>query len=370
MDFNVINTALTGIAKLITTVKSNFTDLYKTTSLVEAASLLRVEPIHVISQDLLTASVMPDVSQAMLALFCGYYMQAINVLTQVKDIEVIRVLDKLNPNRDDTGFFLSEGKTGWAAGNEAYGLNVESFTHKFPTRINQPRIRVGTEDDPVKTVNEISSLSVGRLLDVTICVSKDGTEDEVIERKLPISVRLLASMVPDATLTGLLAKQADDKSFIERWHAWRSGRISFIRDLILCQDIIDEWKRCAMSDKSGTAQEIMNRVTAAKKYGLLTKNPSLVSASTLYTISSEMAKTIEYTVGGSFSSENTRKKIFEGSYAMIIAVVDNEFEQVIFYTRGQSKGTRASFKELKKAQKGPDIMEFMKAFTQGSPLSI
>lgn len=370
MDFNVINTALTGIAKLLTTIKSNFTDLYKTTSLPEITSLMRVEPIHVISQDLLTASVMPDVSQAMLALFCGYYLQAINILTQVRDVEVIRILDKLNPNRDDTGFFLAEGNTGWAAGTESYGLNVESFTHKFPTKKTQPRIVVGTEDDPVKTVNEISSLSVGRMLDVTVCVTKDDDKDETIERKLQIAVRLMASMVPDSTLTGLLAKQADDKTFIERWHAWRSGRIAFIRDLILCQDIIDDWKRCSMGDKSGTAQEIMNRVTAAKKYGLLTKNPSLVSASTLYTISKEMAKSIEYTIGGPLSNANARKKIFEGSYAMIIAVVDQEFEQVIFYTRGQNQGTRSSFKELKKAQKGPDIMEFMKAFTQGSPLSI
>ncbi len=56
---------------------------------------------------------------------------------------------------------------------------------------------------------------------------------------------------------------------------------------------------------------------------------------------------------------------------MIIAVVDREWERVTFYTRGMAAATDLSFKEIKSANKGkgPDILDLMKSFNQGLPIS-
>jgi hypothetical protein len=154
---------------------------------------------------------------------------------------------------------------------------------------------------------------------------------------------------------------------MERVHGVLSGRLSFIRDFVFCIDLIDEWKKANMADDTGTVAEIMRRVVSAKKYGLLTKNPSLATASNVIVISSEVAREVESKLGGKLSNPRYRDKAFENTYAMTIAVVDRDWERVTFYTRGISGSTDMSFKEVKSVakNKGPDIADIMRGLMIG-----
>jgi hypothetical protein len=165
--------------------------------------------------------------------------------------------------------------------------------------------------------------------------------------------------------------KTEDQSLTERIHAWRSGRISFWKDLMLCQDLIDESKKAMMEDEAGVYSEIMRRVNNAKKYGILARNPSLVSASNLYVMSENVARSLELKMGGKLANPRIRQRVFDSTYGMIIAVVDRELERVTFYFRGIALPTDSSFKEIKNSNKnkGPEILDVLKALTSGSGVS-
>jgi hypothetical protein len=375
MDLGLINTALTTIAKTINTVKDNFTNYYTTKSLADATKLTRVEPLTIVSKDCLNIECMQDVNNVLLNSFAGYYLQAVHMLTTVNDVEVVRILDKLNPDRDETGFLLDERMS-------RESITLESYKYSLPTS-KRLSLEAGSKDDgnksidikgnneAVKTIVDVSNLSVGKLVNVTIAYNKAIPESDVKGEAnavtIPINFRLMVSSVPNATISQLLSVHQDEISLVERFHAWRSGRIAFIKDLIFCQDLIDEQKRAMIGDETGTMLEIMRRVNNSKKYGLITKNPSLVSASNLFVITEEIGRDLEGKLGGRLSNFRTREKAFENTYAMILVVIDREWQRVSFYTRGIQSYTDLSYKELKHVgkDKGPDIMDILKSLNTG-----
>lgn len=375
MDFGIVRAAAHEVAKLVNLVKTG-TNYYTTNSLAEVSKLTRVEPLTILSKDLLNLEYMPDVTNSMLNLFSAYYLQAINIMTKVKDVEVIRLLDRLNPDRDSTGFLLAEGMSN--RNESSIGLlGMESYQYSLPMS-SVPRLAL--EEDNKNPLNDVANLSVGKLLNVKIAFvpGQDPTpghddnhqkgSDRTVD--LQVAVRLAVSVVPDNTIQHLLTFKSEDNSIIERYHAWRSGRIGFIKDLIFAQDLIDEWKRASINDNTDTIQEIIRRVNNSKKYGLLTKNPSLVSASNIFIISEQTARDVESKLGGKLSNKNIRTKAFDNTYAMVIAVVDREYERVTIYTRGTEASTDVSIKEIKAANrgsKGPDIIDMMKSFAIGAP---
>lgn len=363
MDLGMINTALSGIAKIVNEIRDNI-NFYSTKSLSDVTKLTRVEPLTIISKDLINLEYMVDVNQALLSLFSAYYLQAVAVLTTINNIEVVKVLDSLNPDRDETGFLLSER----LSEESVRTMSLESYQYALPGTTG---IALEFDKDTADNILTNSNLSVGKLLSVQISPKDPDNKDNKPVR-VPVSVRLSATVIANPTIVHILALKTEDTSISERFHAWRAGRISFIKDLIFCQDLIDEYKKAMISDDTGTLQEIVRRVNNAKKYGLLTKNPSLVSASNLFVISEQVAKEIEQKLGGRLSNARIRDKAFENTYAMIIAVVDREWERVTFYTRGQAASTDLSIKEIKSSVKnknGIDIADLMKAMTMGAPVS-
>lgn len=377
MDNNLVTT-LSTISKLYNLSSSVLTS--SDNSLADLTKLTRVEPICIVSRDCVNLEYMPDVMQSLLSLFSGYYLQAIDVLKlRILDVKVIKLLDSLNPNRnDDVGFFIQNQ----ILGTESYqNISLESMKFSLPTK----RI-LSLEDSKetiknIDTINELSNLSVGKLLNVSISLSqtvtkivknKDGVDTPVTEEKpysvtIPINIRLLSSVLPNNSIVNLLTRNKEDDSILERYYKWRAGRISFIKDLILCQDLIDEYKRTLATDSDGVISEIFRRVTSSKRYGLISQNPSLNVASNIIVITSETAKEVESKFGGKLSNPKIRNKIFEGTYGMILAVINTDFDRVNFYIRNLGAGTDLSVKEIKTAAKGkgPDILDIFKAINQG-----
>jgi hypothetical protein len=381
---------LRGVARLGNT--------YKTRSLSEISQVARVEPLTVISRDLMTTDELVDINQSLLSIFTGYYLQAIALSTKIEGVKVVRVLDRLNPDRQFNDLMLV---------NEGYEdrlhLSRESFAYCLPkddcvstsNTIGRMKLRVATEfigelynvmdktntntEDENKTIDdaggsidrdgrasivEQSNLSVGKIVNVTIRVGESAAV-------IPISFRLNSTFLPDSSIIHLLAMKTEDNTLTERYHSWRSGRITLIKDLILCQDLITEHKKALMDDTDGVYSEIIKRANNTKKYGILSNNPSLVSASNIFVISTDVAKELENKLGGKLSSVSVRDRAFANTYAMILCIVDKEWGRATFYTRGISSGTDVSFKEIKAANKnkGIDPADMMKTMMAGNPVS-
>jgi hypothetical protein len=366
-SLGIVSTALTALAGLFNYQKRNLSDVKDATktvlsitgnmSMSEITRLTSVEPLTILSKDCLNLGIMPDLNQALLSIFCGYYVRTMDLIGNVKNVEVVRALDKLNPDRSNTGFLLQTSL------ESSRNLSLESFQHTLtPTK----GLALETSNETLKSIAEISNLSVGKLINVEIS-SKDDSQSF----RIPVNVRLAVSALPNESVSHILAYQTEDRSLTERFHAWRAGRISFIKDLVFCRDLIDEYKRAVIKDNTDTIQEIMRRVSNSKKYGLLTNNPSLATASNIFVLTENVARDLELKLGGKLSNPKIREKAFDNTYAMLIVEIDRERERVIIYTHGIAAASDFSFKEIKAAakNKGPDILDIMKSMNLGTSVN-
>lgn len=340
----------------------------KTTSLVEFTSAARVEPLTLVSSDCINLEYLPDVLQSLQSLFTGYYLQAVSLTATIGDVKVIKLLDKLNPSRTPTlGSFANESM------NEEWRLAAESYKHKLPTSKNrvthvaleehkETPLGIKSDKNVLADIRDLSNLSVGKLIKVTI-KGPDGKD----AYEIPIAVRLMVSQLPESSMTHLLTLGSADVSLSERYHAWRSGRIGFIKDLIFCQDLITEHKKALMHDKDGSYSEIIRRVNNNKQAGLISNNPSLATASNLAVISDVCARNIEDKLGGKLSNLRVRDKIFDATYLMILVVVDRQAERITFYHRGIAASTNVGLRDIKAGSKnGVDAMDIFKAYALGN----
>lgn len=99
----------------------------KSGSLVDYTSSARVEPIVLLDDTLRHQPYMTDILQSLVSIFSGYYLQAVSLSCNVGDIDTMRLLDKLNPNRD-----LGESAMS-GMGRAARYLGNESYEEGLPT---------------------------------------------------------------------------------------------------------------------------------------------------------------------------------------------------------------------------------------------
>lgn len=234
--------------------------------------------------------------------------------------------------------------------------------------LGKPAAAILSDKEIISTIKELTNLSVGKMFNVSIGGGVDVAGKEVRAAIIPVSVRLMVNNISDSSLVNLLAGGSMDNSLSERYHAWRAGRIDFIRDLVFCQDIIDEYKKALIHDHSGVHGEILRRVNNAKTAGLAQRNPSLNVASNLFVISEATAANIEHKLGGKLNNPHVRSKIFDSGYAMIIAIIDRQWERITFYHRGIALGTSVSLRDIRISNKGtgPDVTDIMKAYMMGN----
>lgn len=166
----------------------------------------------------------------------------------------------------------------------------------------------------------------------------------------------------------MLTLMSRDSSFVERWHSWRSGNISW-KDLVFANDLIREAKKMMQNDKEGVISEIFQRSNNAKLNSLFGNHGiNLASASNIYVITSDVANEIERKTGTKISSFKAREEMLKSGYTMILVVIDKTWERVTFYHRGIPLGTTVGVKDMRASNKGngPDIMDFLKAYMIGT----
>jgi hypothetical protein len=450
------------------------TDLWsgaKADSLIDYTRVARVEPIVLIDNDCLYLESLPEVMQSLQSVFAGYYLQAIAISTNVGKVEVMRHLDKLNPNRkpldsamDSAGWLLAQesyrhrlprpndarialeasdrpfykdGAQIDADNNRAheknlrewekdrreleahalnmtvidnksrldqaafvervrdaqrqYDQNVAQFGHqkamdmakqdlaKAGLALNEKQFKLQQQDredrlsaheisigrDTLQTIKELSNLSVGKMLSVEIT-------DGLHRASIPVSIRLIASAIPSQNIVHILSIGNEDTSVKERYHAWKSGRLEFVRDLVFCQDLIDAHRKNLMADKDGIYANLIKRHRSNQLSTVVSGNPSVATASNLVVVSSDTASQLELKINGRLKDFKTREKLFKDTYVMIMVVIDKQWERATFYHRGIDMHTEVGMRDLKIANKGsgPDVSDILKAYQMGTAPSL
>lgn len=334
-------------------------------SLIEYSQPTRVEPIVMIDERAVFLPYMTDVMQSLTSIFAGYYLQALALSVNVGRVDVIKTLDRLNPNRKL--FYSFEGRPamidadkyehslpmpGQATGMEAFGL--EDTNREIQVR------------DSGKIVSELANLSVGKLLEVTL-------EDGGKKATFPVGLRLIANSIKSDVLAHTLTvNTVNNKSMKDRFHMWRAGQLRFMRDLIFAQDLIEEHRKTLMRDDKGVYAAVMKRRQKNRMASILSGSPSIATASNLMVITDTTRKEVERMGGGRLEDFKTREQMFKGTYLMLLVVIDPEWEQLTIYHRSIDTPTELSVKDVKGQSRGsgPDVTEILKAYQLGNSPSL
>lgn len=369
MSNNNLETALSLAAKIPDLLRSA-----KSGSLIEFTKPTRVEPIVLMDERITGLSFTPDVLQSVLSIFAGYYLQAVALSVNVGKIDIIGLLDRVNPNRslDDAavkgltniGLAMTldsyEGLTiglpvpGQKIGLEHFGLEANIYDMDAVDK----NVSKST-DKNLETAVAMSNLSVGKLLNVE--VESDGSK-----ASFPVAVRLITTSASPRGIVVALSVGSKSTSVKDRWHAWRSGQIEFVKDLIMCQDLIDDHKKGLLNDASGMYKQSVKRKNTNTLAALLSGNISVATASNIVIISEQTKKELEVSISGRIKDFKTREKMFQQTYSMLLIVINPEWEAVTIYHRSIETPTELTLSDLKQAKKGSDISDILKAYQLGN----
>lgn len=397
--------ATLGADRVLSKVISNLPNIFstmKSDSLIEYTESTRVEPIALVDHTIADLPIMNDLARSITSLYAAYYLQAIAISTNINNVKIMNVLDKLNPARSKLSAFGTLLQPATLSSEPKYGsMLLPGFDHVQTSNItispsaealgvdslfdSKGDISVGGGGTNLKLVdgdkdellaNNQSgvmdkatrdniadmalNLSTGILMNVTVGV--DGHTAVI-----PVTVRLITSLATPKLLTQMMTHSAKDKSMKARYTGYRTGELS-LKELIFATDVIDAHREGLIKDKTGVYKQMTDRKNNNRIAGLLSKNPSVSTASNIMIISSDTLRDIELEVGGSISNTNLRNRIFKSSYLIFLVVVDTKWERITIYHRGIPTPTETDYRAVKSSSKGgnTDIVEYLKQFQLGN----
>lgn len=210
-----------------------------------------------------------------------------------------------------------------------------------------------------REIHEVRDLSVGKLLHVEYTTEQGQVN-------VPISVRLMVNSMPPSMISDMLTNSGRDMTLGERYHALRSGTITFIDDFLMNKDVRKKRMQFRMRDTSGAYTAIKDRMKSGAGASLLTANPSLAAASNIVIMSSAAASMLESAIGGKLSNYKTREQVLDETGVMMLIVVDTERNLVTYHYHSMADTTTYTFNELKShGKKDTNMQDMMMAFAQG-----
>lgn len=324
-------------------------------SLIEFTQPTRVEPTVLIDQRAMALPYAPDIMHSLNSIFTGYYLQAVALSVNVNGVDTIKELDRLNPRRDPVGNFI---------GSIDESIGFESRHLELPRNFGE--VSLENMRDNRKAIEEATDLSVGKMIEVKVGHKQDSAV-------IPVNIRLIvAGMAPKTMVHTLAVGQGVERSVKERWHMWRAGQLEFVRDLILCQDLLQKHRKDLIDDPSGYYRDATSKNRKNQASSVTSGRTSVATASSMFVMTEKTKTELEAQVGGKIEDFKTRERIFKETFGMIMVVVDPEWEQVTFYHQSLDQPTELSVRDIKSANRGsgPDVFEILKAYQLGQSPSI
>lgn len=359
-------------------------------SYVQRTKATRVEPLALIDNTIQHLPIMTDVMHSLTTQLAALYIQTLSAMTRIGTVTVMQQLDRLNPDRNNNSVIQMVGTY---VSNES--LPVMRKTHK----ISSPKLEYSIEaasgtttgpfwgafDPKSKTtsnttkdgkdgkasrgpdrsadisevVKEIPNLLVGKIVDVTI---QDGADKFVI----PITFKIIPMSASPRVIGAILSMGSVNNTLYERWHSYRAGQLNFWSDFVFMNDLLKDHRKLLKEDTTGFYREALRRRRTNQSAAIASGKASAGTSSNIIVISKAVAAEIERKTAGNFNNPKSREQMIEHTSAMLLAIVDPDYETVKFYYKSIPLPTELTFRDLKSSNKktGPDITEILAAFNQ------
>lgn len=198
-----------------------------------------------------------------------------------------------------------------------------------------------------------------------------GTGSNAVVIQIPITVKANIVFLKVEEIVNALLPKSADKSFLRRWDKWRSGAISFWKDLILCSDLIEEYKKGKLKDKNNVMEHIQSaEIGAMSKLGTI-KDIGYERFYNMYLCTSSDKKVIEQYLRGKLDSPRFKEDFLRKANGLQIFVLDPEWEIGQLYLKDIATPSNIKFKNIGKRKKGndKDLNELFKSMYTSNPPS-
>lgn len=344
-------------------------------SISDVSKIARIEPITLVSSSLSSTKELYNVLHGVLNIYAAYYLQAVGILSaQLADVRILKILDKIHPDRDvktllTSGYIAAESfvNSTLTLKNCKYGFPVPGTTVATEHIFNEDEgTHLGTSIQRLETFEKLGS-AVGKVVEVKFKVRPADSKSVADETTIPVVVKLDTMIIPSDVLSTILVSNKNEITLGSRFEQAIRGRISFIKDFILCSDLIKTQKKTMIKDPTGAYAALLKRINNSRIYSALSGNISLAGVSSIVVISDEDENLIQRFIGGKLTNEQTRDIVFDNTSAMMIVVVSEAWERVTIYIRDTSSYSQSSFDAFKgSADKGNNnIGDILKSLTAG-----
>jgi len=344
-------------------------------SISDVSKIAPIEPITLVSSNLSSTKELYNVLHGVLNIYAAYYMQAVGILSaQLADVRILKILDKVNPDRDiktmlTSGYIAAESfvNSTLTLKNCKYGFPVPGTTVATEHIFDEDEgTHLGTSIQRLETFEKLGS-AVGKVVEVKFKVRPADSKSVGDETTIPVVVKLDTMIIPSDVLSTILVSNKNEITLGSRFEQAIRGRIGFIKDFILCSDLIKTQKKTMIKDPTGAYAALLKRINNSRIYSALSGNISLAGVSSIVVISDEDENLIQRFIGGKLTNEQTRDIVFDNTSAMMIVVVSEAWERVTIYIRDTSSYSQSSFDAFKgSADKGNNnIGDILKSLTAG-----
>jgi len=356
-------------------------------SLADISKIARIEPITLISSNLSGTKELYEILHGVLNIYAAYYLQAVHILSaQLSDVRILKILDKTNPDRD-LKTLLTSGYTAYESlGSHSQNvktLSLENCKFKLPMldsdkqSVSMESIFDGIDENAdnvlTSSMNKLDTFeklgaAVGKVIELKFNVRNEDSK-AVDTVTIPIVVKLDNMIIPSEVIDRVITSNTDEITLGSRFKDAISGRISFIKDFLFTSDLIKAQKKTMIKDPTGYYTQMLKRVNNSRLYSALSGNISLAGISSIVVLSGEDEQEVQKLIGGKLSNQKTREIVFNNTSAMMIVVVDKEWERVSIYVRDIDGFSQNSFSDFKgmASRDGNNIGDVLKAFQLNSP---
>lgn len=360
-------------------------------SIADISKIGLVAPITLVSSNLKSTKELYDIQQGILNIYAAFYIQAVSILsTKIADARILKILDSVNPDRDlntvTTALSIESHKSSirpyhkpitedeYVKNVRKYlsleGLDIGAKTIHGGKRISVESVLEDVVEDMIDLTNnkvdkeekttvgavstqrldsfEKSEKTVGKVIEVSFQAGKDNRDKVTV----PVVIRLDNMIIPGDVLTNIITMNEDSIRLGSRFKDMLAGRISPIKDFLLCSDLIKKQKSTLMKDPSRAYASLLARVNNSKLYSILSRNISLSTISGIMILSEAEENEVRARIGGDLTNKKTRNMVFDNSSVMIIAVVDREWESVKIFVRDMDNYSEIPFSRFKDSTTG------------------
>ena len=356
---NAAAAGLSGIMQFIMAAEDSIANI-QTTSLTQMN-----KPANIISKVYIQDTVaFDDISLPLLGtlnqLYASYIMTALNMQNVVAGGRTIREL---------YGIIATESYGAATIIADDFGCET------LDSKVSDIDVHdVSMEAQLMDMEKESQRLVTGRLLEIDLTLEQprqDGSGVAVNTYKVYVYVQLIPFILNQDVTKGFLTINFHPPMSV-RWKQMQAGEISFWKDFMFSQDLIDKEAKLLKEDKTGVLSQILynqnNKLSRwfLRMIGYRSKSANL--ANTMIIMDKPTFNAACKEVGADFANKTYRQVFFTRTMSIFVVVVDITGGMVEMYFNGiDAKGTYTYQMINKIGAKGKDnfnLAEIMQTFSQ------